>query len=178
MVIQCSKTNLILCTSLCLFNSLIKSHKMVQVEICYIFCSQCDSKFLCWPLLLCDHRLYNLTNTHFILIYSDFWLILLNYADYAFDVKEPEFTALSKKAKGKTVWNNNSWLLIFDKLFYFIEYMSFSITPEKEAWINLRINTCTGILRVILEIILHFVVELVLFWFTQEKKLTKYQCWI
>ena len=64
-------------------------------------------------------------------------LILLtnlhNYADYTFDVKEPEFTALSKKAKGKIVWNNNSWLLIFDKLFYFIECMSFSINPEKEV---------------------------------------------
>lgn len=82
---------------------------------------------------------------------------------------------MSKKAKGKTGWNNNSGLLIFDKLFYFIEYMSFSINPEKEAWINLRSNTCTGILRVILEIILHFVIELVLFWFTQETKLTNYK---
>ena len=66
---------------------------------------------------------------------------------------------MSKKAKGKIILE--IILGYFDKLFYFIEYMSFSINPEREALINLRSNSC--ILMVILEIIMHFVMELILF---------------
>ena len=60
-----------------------------------------------------------------------------------------------RKLKVKQYRIINSWLLIFDKLFYFIAYMSFSKNPEREALIYLRSNTC--ILGVILEITLHFV---------------------